>query len=572
MDILRQKRLVQIFFIFWLCFLGLIARLWLIQIRDGPVYSALALEQGSYWVSLEDAPRGKILDRNLVPIAGERREDRVVVFPMVMKDREEVARGLADVLQADFNEVRRRLEGGAGYLPYRVAPEQSAAIKERGWPGVLVLPVLFRYGERTLAAQTVGHLGKISSHDEFLRLKEQSKKIYHYGDMVGKTGLERYYEEELKGLRPLEAVRVFTDAAGRLLGGPSFYLEKQAEDRERRDLVLTIDGRIQKAVEDVMDRRVPGGAVVVMEAGTGDILAMASRPGFNPAVPGQGAAGGAGESFLDRCTALYQPGSIFKIAVAAAAIEEGIVKERSRFACRGEKDDMIRCWKDEGHGETDFAHAFAGSCNPAFAQIGLKLGALKLIEYAGRLGLDEQTVIGYPVPFDRRQDLRLIGEPYNLVNSSIGQGPVLVTPVQVASMLNAVVSGGIYRQPRLVMEVRQSGSSVRQFLPDEGRPAISPETAARLRSLLELVVDEGVGREAQVDGCGSAGKTGSAQTGDAAGTVHAWFAGYAPRANPRYIAVVLIEGGASGGRSAAPVFKEIMEQIVRLEANSGLTE
>ncbi|MCL6561331.1 MAG: penicillin-binding protein 2, partial [Firmicutes bacterium] len=222
----------------------------------------------------------------------------------------------------------------------------------------------------------------------------------------------------------------------------------------------------------------------------------------------------------------------------------------------------IRCWKDEGHGDIDFARAFAESCNPAFAGAALKLGAAKLIEYAGRLGLDNQSIIGYPVPRDPRQDLNLIGAPYNLVNSSVGQGPVLVTPVQVTSMLNTLVSGGTYRVPRLVREVRKNnGEVVREFAPDPGKRAISPGTARQLRLLLESVIDEGVGREARVPVFGSAGKTGSAQIGN--GSVNAWFAGYAPRSNPRYIVTVLVEEGTSGGESAAPVFREIMEKILR---------
>lgn len=562
MDILRQRRLVCIFFVFLLCFLGLVAQLWVIQIKDGYRYSCLALDQGSRWVSLEDTARGKILDRNGIPLTGEKWEDRVVVFPTAFRDREEVSRGLAEILGVDLSAIKRHLEGSPSCLPYQISPEQSAAIQERGWTGVLVLPVRLRYGERPLAAQTVGHLGKISSREEFLSLAGRGEKIYRYDDLVGKTGLEKYYEQDLKGSRPQRAVRVFTDAGGRLLGGPEFRVEEQVNDRDRRDLVLTIDSRIQQVVEDIMDRRVARGAVVVMEAGTGDILALASRPGFNPARPEQYLGSGMEERFFDHCTALYQPGSIFKVVVAAAALEEGAVSLESRFTCHGEKDALIRCWKDEGHGDIDFARAFAESCNPAFAGAALKLGAAKLIEYAERLGLDNQSIIGYPVPRDPRQDLNLIGAPYNLVNSSVGQGPVLVTPVQVTSMLNTVVSGGTYRVPRLVREVRKnSGEVVREFAPDPGKRAISPGTARQLRLLLESVIDEGVGREARVPVFGSAGKTGSAQIGN--GSVNAWFAGYAPRSNPRYIVTVLVEEGASGGESAAPVFREIMEKILR---------
>lgn len=565
MDLLRQRRLVRTFFMFWFCFLGLVAQLWLIQIRDGDRYTKLVLEQGSRWVSLEDTPRGKILDRNLIPVTGERREDRVVLFPMAVRDKVEVARGLARILGVDFSAIKQTLEGGACYLPYIVTPDQSAAIEEKGWTGVMVLPVQSRYGEQPLASQVTGHLGRITSREEYLSLGGRGKKIYHYDDLVGKTGLERYYELDLKGSRPQRAVRVFTDASGKLLGGPGFEVEERVQDKERRDLVLTVDTRIQRVVEDIMDRRVVKGAVVVMEPGSGDIQALASRPGFNPAHPEQVLGIGAEDRFFDHGTALYQPGSIFKVVVAAAALEEGTVSSESRFFCRGEKEALIRCWNAAGHGEIDFSHAFAQSCNPTFARVGLHLGAAKLIEYAQRLGFDNQSVIGYPVPPDPRQDLSLIGAPYNLVNSSVGQGPVLVTPVQITSMLNAIISDGIYREPRLVKKVLKNGGGVaREFASDPGKRAISSETAEKLRGLLELVIDEGVGNEAQVPVFGSAGKTGSAQISNDNGPVNAWFTGYAPRTNPRYIVTVLVEGGASGGESAAPVFRDIMEQILRL--------
>jgi len=563
-DILRQNRLVRIFFIFGFCFIGLLYRFWEIQIKEGELYSYLALEQGSRGVSLEDVSRGKILDRNMVSLTGTGMEDRIVVFPGALVNQAEVIRGLAGILGVDISKVAGYLKGGPGYLPYEVTSAQSAAVKKRGWSGVMVLPVRFRYGERPLAAHITGHLGKITSREEFLDLSDKSKKMYRYNDLVGKTGLEKFYESCLKGTRPQRAVRVFTDAGGRLLGGPEFNIEEQLEDQERCDLVLTLDARIQQVVEEIMDRRLVRGAVVVMEAGTGDILAMASRPGFNPAYPEQYLESGVKGRFLDHCTALYQPGSIFKIVVAAAALEESVAGPETTFTCRGDRDNLIHCWLEEGHGNIDFPRAFAQSCNPAFARLGLALGAPGVIQYAERLGLANQSVAGYPVPFNPRQDLDLIGEPFNLVNSSVGQGPVLVTPLQVTSMMNVIVSGGIYRQPRLVKEIRKSGGEVvRKYTSDQGRRAISPGTARKLCSLLELVVDEGVGKKANVPVFGSAGKTGSAQTGN--GLINAWFTGYAPRVNPRLVVTVLLEQGTSGGESAAPVFSEIMERILSLD-------
>jgi penicillin-binding protein 2 len=523
------------------------------------------MDQDSRWVSLENAPRGEILDRNSVPLTGARKEDRVIVFPVAVADKPETASGLAEILSVDRSVIDSCLKGGACFLPYIVTPAQKAAIRQKDWSGVMVLAVQFRYGERTLAPQTLGYLGRISSSEEYLNLTKNSRKIYRYDDMVGKTGLELIYEEELKGGCPEQAVRVFADARGNLLGDPGFEVEEHAADRLRRDLILTLDARIQKVVEDTLDRQAVKGAIVVMEAGSGDILAMAGSPRFDPFQPELKLAAQEDGNYFDHSVSLYQPGSVFKIVIAAAALEEGTDSLNSHFNCRGEKEELISCWNKTGHGEIDFTHAFINSCNPSFVRIGLNLGAPKIIEYARRLGMENQAVIGYPVPFDRRQDLNLIGAPYNLVNSSVGQGPVLASPMQVASLVNTMVSGGIYREPRLVKEIRKNGGSVeKEFLPDPGKVAISAETAGKLRSLMESVVDEGTGKEAAVPFYGSAGKTGSAQI-DGQSTTNAWFAGYAPRVNPRFIAVVMLEGGGSGGESAAPVFREIMEQILHLE-------
>lgn len=566
MDILRRKRLVLTFFIICICFLGLAFQMWRIQIINGDLYSCLALDQGSLWVSLEDAPRGKILDRNLVPLTGGKTENRVVVFPSVIKDKDGISRGLAEILGVDESNIKRYLDGEACCLPYSLTAEQTDLIQQKNWTGIMALPVQFRYGENSLASQTLGHLGKVSSYEEYFNLVSNSKKIYRYNDLVGKTGLEMTYEEDLKGNRPERAVRVFKDANGRLLGAPSFEVEEQTEDRGRRDVVLTLDARIQQIAENTMDRRIGRGAVVVMEAGTGDILALASRPGFNPEHPEQNLDSGAEESAFDHCTALYQPGSVFKIVLAAAALEEDSVSLKSRFTCLGEKESLMHCWKEEGHGDINFSRAFAESCNPTFARIGLNLGAEKLIEYARRFGLNNQAVIGYPTGYDTRQELNLIREPYNLVNCSIGQGPVLVTPLQVTAMTNTIVSGGLYRQPRLVKEIRSSGGSVvKEFFSDAGSEAVSPGTAGKLRELMELVVDEGTGIEAAVPVFGSAGKTGSAQVGTNGEQTDAWFTGYAPRDNPRYVVTVLVEGGASGSESAAPIFREIVENILKLD-------
>ncbi|KJS17286.1 MAG: peptidoglycan glycosyltransferase [Peptococcaceae bacterium BRH_c4b] len=563
MDTRIAKRLVWTFSLlaFFLCILT--ARLGYIQVVQGDLYSrrALARETGS--VVLEDYSRGAILDRNLSPLTGSFSANRLVVFPKLVDDKRAVASGIASVMGVDALEIKEQLEAGPVRLPYPLTPEQASAIESRNWKGVVVAPVNFRYGSRPLAVQVVGHLGRVRDMAEAEELSERNGRSYGLSDWVGRQGLEKFFEPVLKSDYPISSARLYIDAAGNVLQGLPLEVNTDEADPTRSNVVTTIDGAIQSKVEDIMDRRAVKGAVVVMSR-SGDILAMAGRPSYNPdpdKIKDYMHAGK--EIFLDQCTALFQPGSIFKVVVAAVALEEGMVSEDTMFFCGGRKDTLISCWHP-GHGEISFARAFAESCNPTFARVGLSLGASKIIAYAGRLGLNNQAITGYPVLRDNRQNLNLIAQKYSLVNSSVGQGPVLASPVQITAMMNTIVNEGIYRQPRLVSEISGAGGKKQTFPAGEGKRVLSRETADRLVKLLGMVTSEGVGREAYVPGFGSAGKTGSAQLGDDMTAVNAWFSGFVPLHNPQYIITVLVRDGESGGKTAAPLFREIAKEIMKL--------
>ncbi|MDO7788696.1 penicillin-binding protein 2 [Desulforamulus aquiferis] len=528
----------------------------------GNEYKLRALEQGSIRVSLEEIPRGRVLDRHGIDsLTQGQREPRVVVFPEIIQAKEEASLLLSQVIRREPEELFRYLNGEAGFLPFALTKGQVRQIQELNILGLMVQEIDYRYGPKPLAAHVIGHLGPISDRSLLERLNNLEGKQYKLSDLIGKSGLEYFYEGVLKAGEPVSMVRAHVDVYRNLIAGLGI---KKEEDRDtgRQDLITTLDGEIQRAVEEVMDRRVERGAVVIMDARNGDLLAMASRPNFNPgnvalSLPGDH------DTFLDHCTALYQPGSIFKVVVAAAALEEGMVKPSDTFVCLGEHDHLVRCWHKPGHGPITFEEAFAQSCNPVFAELGLKLGAEKLITYAKAFGLESQKIIGYPVSRDPRQDLDLIGKPYSLVNSSIGQGPVLTTPVQLTAMINVIVNGGMYIEPRLVKELRaENGQTSRHFSLGNSHKVISSETARELKRLLGLVTTQGVGKEAGIQSYGSAGKTGSAELAGNTDRVNAWFCGFAPMESPKYIVTVLVEEGVSGGLTAAPVFREILEAIL----------
>ncbi|MGQ9825673.1 MAG: peptidoglycan D,D-transpeptidase FtsI family protein [Desulfotomaculales bacterium] len=560
MSVPEKQRCVQFFFVLALLFALLCARLAAIQLWQGKSYAAEALTRETVTLPLEEFPRGEILDRKLRPLTRGVPVTRVAVFPQAMADPGAVAAELARLLGAGREEIYRELQS-ARVLPGEITPAQAKAIRERNLPGVLVVPYYRRYGPDPLAAQVTGYLGRPQPGEQPV--------AGNGGGWVGRTGLERYYDQKLAGGQPRGYARLYTDAAGRWLRGRGIEVVWDAPGSTRKDVVTTIDADIQEIVERVMDARVKNGAVVVLDPVNGDILALASRPRYNPD-PGKIAGYlTEKEALLDQGTSLFAPGSLFKVVVAAAALAEGVVTPETVFTCRGKDDWPVRCWSEEGHGTLSFAQAFAQSCNPVFARLALNLGAEKLIAYARLFGLDSQEIAGYPVPPDQRQDLDLIAAPGNLVNSSLGQGPVLATPVQVAAMLGTIANGGKYCPPRLVRELRTEGGEVVQsFSAGPPRQVLSPEVTRQLQEMLFLTTSAGIGQKAFLEGWGSAGKTGSAQVGG--GAVNAWFCGYTPVDRPKYVVAVLVKNGGSGSEAAAPVFKAVTEQIRELDLSGRL--
>ncbi len=564
----QKRRMAASFWFMVLAFGLVLAHLYQIQLQSYK-YARQAFETGAQGVALEQFIRGEITDRQGLSLTGSNYANRVVVFPALMNEKERLLQQLAAILNLDAKQLKERAQRGAFYIDKTLPDSTCKALQQAELSGIKILPVYRRYGSKPLAVHITGQIGKICSREQFARLQSAGNKAYQLGDWVGQSGLEYFYEQQLKGTLAKRWAGVQVDALGRVIQGPGVLVDSSDSDPGRLNVVTTIDVRVQRIVEDVMDRHIANGAVVVMQAGTGDILAMASRPGYHPEffrdvssideMPG--------ELFVDHCTALFQPGSVFKVVLAAAALEEGLVQPATVFDCAGAAAQPVRCWNAAGHGRISFEQAFAGSCNPAFVEIGNRLGAGTIIRYAAAFGLDKQKISGYPVPVDMHQDLSLIAGQYSLANSSVGQGPVLVTPVQVTAMMNTIASGGSYYTPRLVTSMSDdSGRLVRQFSADQPEQAVSPATVAQLRALLHEVTESGVGQKAALPGVGSAGKTGSAQVNAYdEEKVDAWFAGYVPDDNPRYVITVLVRGGQSGGDTAAPLFREIAARSMDIE-------
>ncbi|MEW6242687.1 MAG: penicillin-binding protein 2 [Bacillota bacterium] len=422
-------------------------------------------------------------------------------------------------------------------------PEQ---VRLRASSSSLLVPKIIRYGENSLARHLVGYINLV--------------------DNSGVSGIEKVFDSLLAPDGSHRKLVVSADARGYVIPGLGYSV---VEGKSCSDLVLTIDKDIQQIVEEVMDSRIQAGAVVVMDPWTGEVLALASRPEFdqNDVLPYLDAAG---SPMLNRALIGFYPGSLFKVVVATAALEEGLLHEGSQFLCTGSIEVQglrFGCYKPDGHGVISLSHAMAYSCNPVFIEIGQIIGAEQLMKYCQAFGLGERTYMGLPGETSGNLPRHEQIVPRMLANISIGQDPLTVTPVQMAQVISALANGGMLIRARVVEEARQGNKLVQKMPIPASERIMSEGTAATVRSMLSGVTRFGTGTAAYMHGQG-AGKTGTAETGvvsaDGNRLTYSWFAGFFPVGAPRYVMVVLDEQGMSGSVSAAPVFAEIAERILSI--------
>lgn len=551
----RARRVRGLACIFLATFFVLVARMAHVQLLIGDDLAKRCRDQRA--VSLAAVPaRGAIYDRNMRMLAGEFRSCAIVVFPEFVKAREAVARMVARLTGGSWEEVLSRLRSptplyvaAGALLSFPDGIDRGTMREALRDPGVVVVEQPVRYHPDAIGAHVIGYLDPSGTR--------------------GTSGVEKLLDRYLKG-GPGE-VAVFADARGTPLRG--LGVRWLPGERATGGARLTIDRDIQALVEDVMDNAVERGAVVVMDPKSGDVLAMASRPAFRPDDIAAAARDPA-SPLVNRAIMAYPPGSVFKIVVAAAAIESGTVSLQDTFHDPGYVDvgaARFRCYAHEqgGHGEITFIDAMAHSCNTAFINAGLRTGAERLVGLAESMGLGATT--GVALPGEQAgllPDARSMS-PQDVANLAIGQGRIAVTPLQVATVMSAIANGGLLRRPRVVMEILSDDSArARRIEPVAPVRVLSEDTCRQVTFMLEAVTRWGTGTAAWVAEGGSCGKTGSAETGRLSETgspiCHAWFAGFAPLSDPRLVIVVFVEEGMSGGRVAAPVFARIARRALGL--------
>ncbi|HEY3314292.1 MAG TPA: penicillin-binding protein 2 [Bacillota bacterium] len=550
----HQSREIRILGVISVCLCLLLVQVARWQILRGRWLAQQAMTQRAQGFPLEVA-RGEIYDRNGMPLTGTARRFSAVAFPTLVTDKAGTASAVGRLLGLDRMKVLEQLTGSG--TPVVLASGLTSAkldeVRQAELPGLIGVEEKVRYGPGSLAHHLVGYINNPVEN-------------------IGQDGLEREFDRYLRGGRP-EAVAAFVDANRRPIAGLGLRVQSSSDGGDgsggrEHSLTTTIDARIQRIVEEAMDEGVPRGAVVVADPKNGDILAIASRPDFDPNRVAS-YLDAANSPLVNRAVKGYPAGSIFKIVTAAAALEAGVVRPGDIFDDPGYIDRQghrYHCYKEGGHGRLTFTEAMAYSCNPVFIEVGERVGTARLVDLARKLGFG--STLGLPLGQESSGNLP-VEQAANDPNLSIGQGALLVTPVQVAQMLTAVASGGVMAQLRLIKEV-DDGAGV----PTERGPGVrltqvfSWLTAARLRSMLRDVVAYGTGKSAEPVGIAVAGKTGSAEiTKPGAGgedVAHAWFAGYAPAQSPRLVVVIFVEEGMAGGTAAAPVFRRIVERALPL--------
>lgn len=387
-------------------------------------------------------------------------------------------------------------------------------------------------------------------------------------DGGGVSGAEKAFDGQLESGRVTVTARIETDANGRVLVGEK--IEVQNSEFPAQGVVLTVDGDIQKAVEDALDSSgAQCAAAMVIDVETGAIKACVSRPAFNQ-YDIASALDNPDSPLINRAFLPFSVGSVFKTVVAAAALENGIGSDFS-YECTGSvtlNGVTFSCHKKDGHGVLDMKGAVANSCNTYFIALALETGAQNIVETAEKFGFGRETFFADGM-ISRSGNLpQKVDSKAATANLSFGQGELTATPVQICAMMAAVANGGYYVEPYLVEgEVGADGVFVKRHSYSERKQVITAETAEQLQKFLAAVVEEGSGKRAKSDIVACSGKTATAQTGrfDEDGEIYnAWFAGYFPAESPKYAVVILKEDGGEGAISCAPVFKEIAEQITVL--------
>ena len=578
-ELTRKKRLYFMIIAIFLVMCGLSVRIFWIQFIKGDWLKKMADEQHSMERAFNPC-RGTIYDatgRRILAISSS--VESITVNPVNIKveDREKLANKIAEMFDLDYEKILKKISKRSSIETIITKIDKEQSNEFRNWlyennitTGVNIdVDTKRYYPYNTMASQIIGFCGI---------------------DNQGLMGIESKYDNELKGVKG--SIVKKTDARG---GNLDKEGENYIEAQNGNDLILTIDATIQGIAEKYLREAcidnvcTDGGNIIIMNPNNGDILAMAGYPDYNlnnPYIPVTEDTNNWSNLSKEEKTKIqqnmwrnkaisdsYEPGSTFKLITASAALEEGITDtdNSGEFNCGGGitiGGVRIKCWRYyRPHGTESLREALMNSCNPVFISLGQKLGVKTYYSYLKRFGLLNKTGIdlqgeGGSIFLDESK----VG-PVELATISFGQR-FEITPIQMVTAVSTIVNGGNYIKPRVVKKiVNNKTGEIKEIEPEIKSGAISNETSKKVLSMMETVVAEGTGKNAQVSGYSVGGKTGTSEDGVNTGKYVTSFVGVAPTDNPQVVILITLynptgEGGHQGGGVAAPIASQVLGEVL----------
>ncbi|MBI3599111.1 MAG: penicillin-binding protein 2 [Nitrospinae bacterium] len=546
-------KIYLVLILFIACFGAVWEKLYHIQIKQHEWLLNLSNKQ-YYRTFYSTAQRGAIYDRAGRDLALSVETDSVYANPLAIENSAHTAKSLSSTLDINWAKLNKELnrEKGFVWIKRKITPDEAEAVDSLNIKGVGLLKEGRRfYPKRELAARMIGFVGT---------------------DNKGLYGVEYFYDDYLRGKSG--RIMVERDALGR---GVNFAEDYRKSGEAGYDIKLTIDEVIQYITEkelaaQVTKHRAKGGTAIVMDPSTGEILAMADQPQFNP---NSFALYKEGNWRNNAVTHSFEPGSVFKIILTAAAIEEKIAGQNDTFFCENGEIEIggtvIHEAEEHKYKWLTVKEIIGKSSNIGAIKIAQKLGAKRFHDYISKFGIGIKT--GIDIPGESAGQVRDITKwsGTSLASISFGQ-EISVTPIQLITAVSAVANGGILMRPHIVKAIEDEGIAVKEFKPEVVRRVVSEKTCRELTDILEYTVKYGTGKKAIMEGYSVAGKTGTAQKADqdikgySKDKFVSTFIGYVPSKNPKLAILVIIdepEGMAWGGEVAAPVFKEIARQTLR---------
>ena len=589
-----SRRLFFIIFVNLLAFAVLAARLWFLQVFEADKYKMMS-DENRISTRFVLAPRGTIYDRNGEVIAKNEQNFQALLIAEQTPDITETLERFKQIITLSEDEeekVLKDIKNKRRFIPVKLKDNLSwddvskILLHAPDLPGVEIVEGLSRtYPYADLYAHVLGYVGPVSDKDR------KDNPLYMVpGFKIGKSGLERSYDYKLQGKSG--TVKLEVNAYGRVMK------EIERDSGAQGDsLQLTVDSRLQKAAYEAFGEQ--SGAAVVLDVRTGEILAMVSTPSFDPNLFTNGISYKHWNELLNNertplidkaVSGQYSPGSTFKIVVALAALEAGVIDADTHYYCAGGMEIgniRFHCWNHYGHGSLNVVEALKYSCDIFFYETALRVGVDKIREMALQLGLGHVLDVGLDneksglIPSRSWKKARFGTQwaPGDNANTGIGQGYVLVTPMQLVTMLSRVVNGGYEVTPTFVKNSKKKAAKPKRL-------GISTRNIELVKQGMFEVVN-GVGGTAKkakfnLDGVRMGGKTGTTQVRRISvkerrtGIIrdeylpwklrnHAWFMGFTPTDNPRYAVAVIVEHGSSGSGVAAPIASEILQKALELD-------